>query len=86
MTGVWRVDQNPRMAAVLGASALEVTLAIVVVTVLALLWVLSLVLLVFDSISVGAKILWFVLLTLLAPIAIPVYLLWRRSRTRAAVE
>ena len=43
-------------------------------------WVISLFLLVLDSISVGAKVVWFVALTVLAPIAIPVYLVlrWRR--------
>jgi hypothetical protein len=73
------------MTTVLAASVAEVTLAIVVVTALALLWIFSLVVLVFDTISVAAKILWFVLLTLLAPIAIPVYLvLWRRRRAAPA--
>jgi hypothetical protein len=43
-------------------------------------WVISLFLLVLDSISVGAKVVWFVALTVLAPIAIPAYLVlrWRR--------
>jgi hypothetical protein len=47
--------------------------------VLGVLWVISLFLLVLDSISVGAKVVWFVALTLLAPVAIPVYL-WLRYR------
>jgi hypothetical protein len=70
------------MVTVLAASTGEVVLAIVVATALGLLWLLSLVLLVFDSISVWAKILWFLVLTVLAPIAIPVYLIWRWRRRR----
>ena len=45
-------------------------------------WVVSFFLLVMDSISVGWTVVWFLLLTLLAPVAIPVYL-WRRYRRHA---
>ena len=45
--------------------------------------VVSLFLLVTDSIGVGAKILWFLALTLLAPFAIPIYLVTRRRRMQA---
>jgi hypothetical protein len=71
---------------VLTAASTGVIVSIVVVTVLGLLWVLSLFLLVFDRISVGAKVVWFLALTLLAPVAIPVYLFlrWRRPAEGAA--
>jgi hypothetical protein len=65
------------------ASNGEIVLSIIVVTLLGLAWVASLALLVFDSISVGAKVVWFLALTVLAPIAIPVYVVWRRSRRSA---
>ena len=63
----------------LTAASNGLILSIVVVTVLGLLWVVSLFLLVVDRISVGAKVVWFLALTLLAPVAIPVYL-WLRHR------
>jgi hypothetical protein len=72
-TGAWLV----------AASDGEIVLSIVIATVLGLAWVISLGLLVFDSISLGAKIVWFLALTVLAPIAIPVYVVWRHSRHRA---
>jgi hypothetical protein len=85
MTRLRVVDENWPMTTLLAASAAEVTVAIVVATALGLLWIVALIVLVSDTISVGAKILWFVLLTLLAPIAIPVYLLlWYRRRSRPA--
>jgi hypothetical protein len=37
-----------------------------------------------DSISVGGKVLWWVLVTLLAPVAIPVYFVLRHRRSAAA--
>jgi hypothetical protein len=55
----------------------------IVVAVLALAWLVSLFLLVVDSIGVGSKILWFVALTLLAPFAIPIYLVTRHRRMQA---
>ena len=51
---------------------------------LAIAWVVSLFLLVADSISVVAKIVWFLALTCLAPIAIPVYLILRHRRRSQA--
>jgi hypothetical protein len=75
-TGAWLV----------AASDGEIVLSIVIATVLGLAWVISLGLLVFDSISLGAKIVWFLALTVLAPIAIPVYVVWRHSRHRAVAE
>ena len=64
------------------AASNGVILSIVVVTLLGLLWLVSLFLLVLDSISVGAKVVWFLALTLLAPVAIPVYLWLRHRRLR----
>lgn len=64
------------------AASSGLILSIVVVSILGLLWVISLFLLVLDSISVGAKVVWFVALTLLAPVAIPVYLWLRYRRLR----
>ena len=61
-------------------SGIGVLVSLVVLGTLFLLWVVSLFLLVGDSISLGMKILWFVLLTCLAPIAIPVYFLARARR------
>ncbi len=48
-----------------------------------LLWVVSLFALVFDDISFLAKIVWFVFLTIAAPISIPVYFFLRIRRHRA---
>ncbi len=59
-------------------------MSIVVLGALFLAWVVSLFLLVVDTISVGAKILWFVVLTCLAPITIPLYLILRHRRHAAA--
>jgi hypothetical protein len=72
--------------AVFGASTGTTVLAIVVVSVLALAWLVSLFALVVDTISVGAKIVWFLALTLLAPVAIPAYFLWRRNRRARVAE
>jgi hypothetical protein len=69
-------------ATVLGASTGTTVVLIVIVVVLSLAWLVSLVVLVFDTISVGAKIVWFLALTLLAPVAIPAYFLWRLSRRK----
>ncbi len=61
-------------------SGFGVVVSIFVLGILAVAWVVSLFLLVADSISVLAKIVWFLLLTCLAPIAIPVYLILRHRR------
>jgi hypothetical protein len=55
-------------------------LSIVVLGGLFLIWLACLFLLVADSISVLAKIVWFLLLTFLAPVAIPVYLILHHRR------
>lgn len=73
----------PSGAALLALSGVGIFLLILLLGLLALLWIVSLFVLITDSISVGAKIVWFVALTLLAPIAIPAYFLWRRSRGAA---
>ena len=57
-------------------------LGLIVVSVLFVAWIVSLFLLVVDSIGIGAKILWFLALTVLAPFAIPIYLVTRRRRTQ----
>jgi hypothetical protein len=73
-------------------ASLEVTsgaglvLALVVLWTLFVGWLVSMFLVVVDSISIGAKIAWLVLLTCLAPFAIPAYLVLRSRRlaSRAA--
>lgn len=55
-------------------------LLIIVAAVLFVAWLVSLFLLVVDTLPVGTKILWFLALTLLAPFAIPVYLVTRSRR------
>jgi hypothetical protein len=59
-------------------------LSIVVLGGLFLIWLACLFMLVGDSISVFAKIIWFLLLTLVAPIAIPVYLILHHHRAARA--
>jgi hypothetical protein len=61
-----------------------VVISIVVATILGLAWLISMVAVALDSISVGGKVLWWVLVTLLAPIAIPVYWVLRYRRSAAA--
>ena len=58
-------------------------LLLIIAAVLFVAWIVSLFLLVVDSIGLGAKIVWFVALTLLAPFAIPIYLVTRRRRMQA---
>ena len=57
--------------------------SLLVVSLLFVAWLIALFMLLVDSISVGAKILWFVVLTCLAPVAIPVYFVLRHRRHRA---
>lgn len=61
-------------------SGFGLVISILVLGLLAIAWLVSLFLLMVDSISVLAKIVWFVLLTCLAPVAIPVYLILRHRR------
>lgn len=60
-------------------SGFGVLISLAVLGTLFVLWLISLAALIGDEISIGMKIVWFVALTCLAPIAIPVYLV-RRSR------
>ena len=57
-------------------------ISILVLGALFCLWIYCLFLLVGDSISVVAKILWFLFLTCIAPLAIPLYLILRHRRHR----
>lgn len=61
-----------------------VFLSIFVLGGLFILWIWSVFLLVTDSISVIAKIVWFILLVCLAPLAIPVYLILHHHRAARA--
>jgi hypothetical protein len=83
MTSASTIDAG---AAVLGTSTGTTVVLIVIVVLLSSAWLASLVALVLDTISVGGKIVWFLALTLLAPLAIPAYFLWRLSRRRALAE
>ena len=65
-------------------SGFGLVISILVLGLLAIAWLVSLFLLMVDSISVLAKIVWFVLLTCLAPVAIPVYLILRHRRQSPA--
>lgn len=58
--------------------------SIVVLGAIAILWLISLFLVIGDSIGIGAKVVWVVFLTVLAPIAIPTYLILRRRRLASA--
>ena len=62
------------------ATTAELVIGLTLAAALFVAWVVSLALLVADSISTGSKVLWFVLLTLLAPVSIPVYLVLRHRR------
>jgi Phospholipase_D-nuclease N-terminal len=73
-------------AAVVGLGGVGILLLILVLGLLALAWIVSLFVLVMDTISVGAKILWFLALTLLAPVGIPAYFLWRHSRSGDRID
>ena len=64
------------------ASAGEVILPLAAASALFLIWVITVGVLFTDAISISEKLLWFVALTVLAPIAIPVYLLVRLRRWR----
>ncbi len=55
-------------------------LSIVVLGGLFLIWLVTLFVIVTDSISVLAKIVWLILVTCLAPLAIPIYLILHHRR------
>jgi hypothetical protein len=76
-------------ALVLGASVLEIVVAFTVAALLCGVWVVANFLLVLDDIPILSKVVWFLALTLLLPIAVPLYLFLRHRRhatTRAAAE
>jgi hypothetical protein len=66
------------------ASTGEIVVSIVVATILGVAWLVTMFVIGFDSLPVGGKVLWWVLVTLLAPIAIPVYFVLRHRRSTAA--
>lgn len=84
--GLWNryitPDMSPLVASLQLTSGWGAFLSIVVLGGLFLIWLFTLILIVGDSISVLAKILWFLLVTLVAPLGIPVYLVWHHFRTR----
>ena len=57
-------------------------ISLIVLSLLFFLWLIALFMLLVDSISVGAKIVWFLALTCLAPVAIPIYFVLRHRRHR----
>jgi len=59
-------------------------LSIIVLGGLFLIWLVTLFVIVTDSISVFAKIVWFVLVTCIAPLAIPIYLILHHRRVTHA--
>ena len=75
-------------AAILGSieltSGIGVVISIIVLGGLFVLWIFSLFLIVTDSISVLGKIVWAILVTCIAPLAIPVYLILHHHRRARA--
>jgi hypothetical protein len=65
-------------------SGIGVVISIIVLGGLFLLWLFCLFLLVADSMSLLGKIVWFVLLTCLAPLAIPAFLILYHYRAAQA--
>ena len=63
-------------------SGVGAVISLIVVSLMFLAWLIALLMLLVDTISVGAKILWFVALTCLAPVAIPIYFMLRYRRHR----
>ena len=61
-------------------SGFGLVISIIVLSILLIAWIVSLFLVIVDSISVFAKIVWLLVLTLLAPVAIPLYLILRHRR------
>lgn len=65
-------------------SGVGVVLSIIVLGGLFVLWIFSLFLIVTDSISVLGKLVWAILVTCIAPLAIPVYLILHHLRQARA--
>ena len=59
-----------------------IVLEIVLAVVLAVVWLVALTLCILDSIPLGAKIVWLLVLIVLAPVSVPVYLVLRARRRR----
>jgi hypothetical protein len=76
-------------AALLGSiqltSGVGVVISIIVLGGLFVLWIFSLFLIIGDSISAFAKIVWLILVTCVAPLAIPVYLILHHRRVMRSV-
>ena len=71
---------------VLGASTTEIVVSLAVAALLFGVWLVANFLLVLDDIPFLSKVLWFLALTLLLPIAVPLYLFLRHRRhSRAPV-
>jgi hypothetical protein len=78
------IGEMNAVAALIGSieltSGVGVVISIIVLGGLFVLWLFSLFLVIADSISVFAKIVWAILLTCIAPIAIPIYLILHHRR------
>jgi hypothetical protein len=68
------------LASVSVSSGWGLVAAILVCGTLAAVWLVTLFMIVVDAISIPMKIVWLVVVTVLAPIGIPVYLILRHFR------
>ena len=59
-------------------------LELIVLSILFIVWLVTLFLVVVDPIPLGRKVLWAIAVIVLAPVAIPVYLVMRRRRAEDA--
>lgn len=66
--------------ALVAATTWEIVFAIVAALALVALWLIALFLIVLDDLSGGAKAAWLVVCVLLAPVAVPLYLILRTRR------
>ena len=57
--------------------------AVILLAILFVAWLVAIFMIIVDSISVVAKVLWLLAVTVLAPFAIPVYFILRHRRLRA---
>jgi hypothetical protein len=65
------------------SSGFGLVVAILVCGTLAAVWLVTLFMIVVDDISIGLKVIWLVVVTILAPIGIPLYLILRHFRREA---
>jgi hypothetical protein len=70
----------PLIGSIQLTSGIGVVISIIVLGSLFVLWLFSLFLLITDSISAFAKVIWAILLICIAPLAIPVYLILHHRR------